>query len=477
MKTSTVNKTVEKEKKFKVPHTFIILIALIFIVSLLTYVVPAGVYDRFYDETTGRNLVDPTSYHEVEKNPTSLMGFFAASINGMVDAGYVVVLTFAVGGGFYILEKAGIISAAIRALARRLKNRGILIIPILMIVFAILDSFVGMCELTMVYVPILLPLMFAMGFDSMTACATALIGSQIGFTLALANPFTTIIGQKISGLPLMSGWEYRLILMAVFLTVGIWYISRYASRVKKDPQSSSMYEIDLKTREIQNSQSNGEDQTLNSRQKLGGLTGIAIFIIMVYGVISWGWDMPEIGGSFLAIGVIGGLIAGMSGEDICQAFIEGSGRVLEGALIIGVSRGIAVVMGNAQIQDTIVHFFGALLQNIPGYLTAVGMMVSQTIIEFFISSGSGQTVATMPIMAPLADIVGVTRQTSILALQFGDGLTNIFYPVSGYFIATLGLAKVPYEKWVKFFLPLLGIEWVLAIVAMLIAQAIQWGPF
>lgn len=477
MKTSTVNKTVEKEKKFKVPHTFIILFALIFIVSLLTYVVPAGVYDRFHDEATGRNLVDPTSYHEVEKNPTSLMEFFASGVNGMVDAGYVVVLTFAVGGGFYILEKAGIISATILALARRLKNRGILIIPILMIVFATLDCFVGMCELTMVYVPILLPLMFAMGFDSMTACATALIGSQIGFTLALANPFTTIIGQKIAGLPLMSGWAFRLVLMVIFLTVGIWYVSRYAIRVKNDPESSSMYEIDLKTREIQNSQSNGEAQTLNTRQKLGGLAGIAIFIIMVYGVISWGWDMPEIGGSFLAIGVIGGLIAGMSGEDICQAFIEGSGRVLEGALIIGVSRGIAVVMGNAQIQDTIVHFFAALLQNIPGYLTSVGMMVSQTIIEFFISSGSGQAVATMPIMAPLADIVGVTRQTATLALQFGDGLTNIFYPVSGYFIATIGLAKVPYEKWVKFFMPLLAIEWVLAIAAMLIAQAIQWGPF
>jgi uncharacterized ion transporter superfamily protein YfcC len=318
--------------------------------------------------------------------------------------------------------------------------------------------------------------MLAMGFDSLTACATALIGSQVGFTLAIANPFTTIIGQKIAGLPLMSGWGYRLILMVIYMTVAIWFVVRYAQKVKKDPKSSSMYEIDLRTREELGT-ANPEVKILNTRQKVAGLLCIALFAIMVYGVINWGWDMPEIGGTFVAIGIIGGLVAGMSGEAICSAFTEGCGRVLEGALIIGVSRGIAVVMANAQIIDTVVHFFGTLLIGVPGFLAAVGMMITQTIIEFFISSGSGQTVATMPIMAPLADLIGVTRQTAVLATQLGDGLTNILYPVSGYFIATIGLARVPYEKWVKFFFPLLGIEWILSIGAMIVAQAIQWGPF
>jgi len=468
---------VEKKKKFRVPHTFIILLALILIVAALTYIIPAGTYDRYYDEATGRQLVDPESFHEVEKNPTSIVKFFSSSVDGMVDAGYVVVLTFAVGGGFFVLEKAGIISSSIKTLAKKLKKRGIIIIPILMTVFALLDCFVGMCELTMVYVPIILPLMLAMGFDSLTACATALIGSQVGFTLALANPFTTIIGQKISGLPLMSGWEFRLILLVVYLAIAIWFVCRYAARVKKNPMSSSMYEIDLQTRMELGSNEETESKGLTVRQKIAGLVSIAIFVLMVIGVISWGWDMPEIGGSFVAIGILGGLIAGMSGDEICKAFVAGCGRVLEGALIIGVSRGIAVVMANAQITDTIVHFFGNVLIGVPSYLSAVGMMVTQTIIEFFVSSGSGQAVATMPIMAPLSDIIGVTRQTSVLALQLGDGLTNILYPVSGYFIATIGLAKVPYEKWVKFFIPLLLIEWVLSIAAMVIAQLIQWGPF
>jgi uncharacterized ion transporter superfamily protein YfcC len=311
----------------------------------------------------------------------------------------------------------------------------------------------------------------------MTACATALIGSQIGFSLALANPFTTIIGQKISGLPLMSGWQFRFILMVIFMITAVIFICRHATKVKNNPKESSMYEIDQQTKKELQSVDLSDETSMTLRQKLGGLSGVAIFIVMVYGVISWGWDMPQIGGCFVAIGILGGLIAGMSGQEICAAFTEGCGRVLEGALIIGVSRGIAVIMTNAMIIDTIVHFFAGVLHGVPAALSAVGMMVVQTILEFFISSGSGQAVATMPIMAPLADMIGVTRQTAVLALQLGDGLTNILYPVSGYFIATIGLARVPYQKWVKFFIPLLLIQWVYAVIAMIVAQLIQYGPF
>lgn len=222
----------EKLRKLKVPHTFIILLGLIMIVSALTYLIPAGKYERNFDETTGRQLVDPDSYHTVERNPTTLVQFFASPVDGMVEAGYVVVLTFAVGSGVFVLEKAGVITGAIQGLTRKLKGKGILVIPILMIIFALIDNFIGMCELTMVYVPIILPLMLSMGFDSITAAATALIGSQIGFSLGVANPFTTIIGQKISGLPLMSGWQLRLAAQVAFMTVAVIYVIRYARKVQ-----------------------------------------------------------------------------------------------------------------------------------------------------------------------------------------------------------------------------------------------------
>lgn len=463
-------------KKLRVPHTFIILMGLILFVAALTYIIPSGTYDRVYDEATGREIVDPTSYHVVDKKPTTIVQFFESPVTGMVQAGYVVALTFAVGSGVYVLEKAGVITGTIQALAKKLKKRGILVIPILMIIFALIDNFIGMCELTMVYVPIILPLMLSMGFDSLTAAATALIGSQIGFSLGVANPFTTIIGQKISGLPLMSGWQFRLAWQLVFMIIAVIFVMRHAGKVRNNPQLSPMYEIDQQTKNELGTD-NAAVITLNGRQKAAGIVAIIIFVIMVYGVISWGWDMPQIGAAFVAIGILGGVIAGMKGEQICQAFIEGSVRVLEGALIIAVSRGIAVVMSNAQITDTIIHGMATVLVGVPAVLSSVGMMISQTIIEFFISSGSGQAVATMPIMAPLSDVIGVTRQSAVIALQLGDGLTNILYPVSGYFMASIALAKVPYKKWVRFFIPLLLIQWVLAIAMMVVAQVVKLGPF
>jgi len=468
--------TTEKKRKFKMPHIFIILYAIIFVVSVLSYIIPAGEYDRVLDEATGRMIIDPNSFHIIESSPTTLMQFFEAFPKGFVDAGWVVVLTFAVCGGFYVVNKSGAIGGVIQWLVKKLKDKGIYIIPLLMIVFACIDCFIGMCELCMVYVPIILPLMLALGFDSMTACATALCGSAIGFTSALANPFTTIIGQKIAGLPLLSGWQFRLISMIVVGFIGIAYVMRYAHKVQKDPKSSIVYESDLLLKKELEEQGTTEYH-LNTRQKIAGIVSLLMFIIMIFGVFKWGWDMPEIGGIFMGMGILSGLISGMSPQEICDSFMEGCNQVLLGALIVGLSRGVSVVMNDAMITDTIIHGLASVLQNLPTSITAVGMVIVQTIMNFLIPSGSGQTVVTMPIMAPLADLVGVTRQTAVLALQYGDGFSNIFYPVSGYFMATLALGHVPYEKWMKKMLPLFGMWTATAAVFMIIAQAIQWGPF
>ena len=229
-------------------------------------------------------------------------------------------------------------------------------------------------------------------------------------------------------------------------------------------------------REELNSQGSSEYK-LTFRQKLAGIVSLCMFIIMIVGVFSWGWDMPEIGGIFMGMGILSGLISGMKFNEICDTFLEGCSQVLLGALIVGLSRGVSVIMNDAMITDTIIHALALALQNLPSGITAIGMLIVQTILNFLIPSGSGQAVVTMPIMAPLADLVGVTRQTAVLALQYGDGFSNIFYPVSGYFMATLALGHVPYEKWMKKMLPLFGLWTATAAVFMIIAQAIQWGPF
>ncbi len=465
-----------EKKKFQMPHIFIILYAIILVIAALSYILPAGEYTRVLDPNTGREIIDPNSYHVIASTPTTVMQLFQAFPSGFVEAGWVVVLTFCVCGGFYMVNKSGAIGGVITWLSNKLKDKGIIIIPILMVTFATIDCFIGMCELCMVYVPIILPLMLMLGFDSMTACATALCGSAIGFTSALANPFTTIIGQKIAGLPLLSGWQYRLISMIVVGAIGIAYVMRYASMVKKDPTKSLVYESDLELRK-QLDLDNKTEYNLNFRQKLAGIIALVLFVIMIVGVFKWGWDLPQIGGIFMAMGIVSGLVAGMTGNELCETFLEGCQQVLLGALIVGLSRGVSVVMSDAHITDTIIHGLAMVLQSLPGSVTAVGMLIVQTMLNFLIPSGSGQTVVTMPIMAPLADLVGVTRQTAVLALQYGDGFSNIFYPVSGYFMATIALGHVPYDKWIKRMLPLFGMWTLVAAVFMIIAQIIQWGPF
>ncbi len=461
-----------RKRKLTIPHIFIILLGIMLLMAVLTYIIPAGEFDRV-EGVDGRMLVVADSFHTVERNPTTFMEFFTAIPTGFVDAGWVIALTFCVGGGFVVLKKTGFIHGAISALARKLSGKGIIIIPILMITFAVIDCFIGMCELCMVYVPIILPLMLVLGFDSITACAVALCGSAAGFTAALANPFTVGIGQKIAGLPLYSGWQYRLIVLLVMTLIAIAYVMRYAKKVKKDPLLSSVYDIDQK-RELDTEAAN---VGLTVRQKLAGLSAGILFVFMIIGVFFRGYDMPEIGAIFVLIGLVSGLVSGMKGQEICDAFMEGCHDVLLGALIVGLARGISVIMNESMIIDTIVYGLSQVITGVPSAFAAVGMLTVQTLLNFLVNSGSGQTVVSMPIMAPLSDVVGVTRQTAVLALQFGDGFSNIVYPVAGYLMATLGLAKVPYEKWLKFILPLFGIWTCVGAVFLVIAQMIQWGPF
>lgn len=458
------------------PHIFVILFVFIFVVSALTYIIPAGIFDRV-EGVEGRSVIVADSFHTIDRTPVSLLDLFVSIPEGFVQAGWVIVLTFCVGGGFVVVKKTGIIHAAIGWLATKLKNKGILIVPILMTVFAIIDAFIGMPELCLVYVPLILPLALALGFDSITAAAIALCGSAAGFTAALTNPFTIGIAQKISGLPLYSGAGYRIIVLITTLTVGIIFVMRYAMKVKKNPESSMMFEMDKKIKE---QVLGGDDETLDKttlRQKLAGLSAIALFFLLIFGVFTFGWDMPQIGGIFLAIGIVSGLVAGLSGKEISESFIEGCRDVLLGALIIGIARGIIVVMSDGQIIDTVIYGLSIFVKNLPPAVTSVGMLVVQSFFNFLVPSGSGQTVITMPIMAPLADLVGVTRQTAVLALQFGDGISNIFYPTSGYFMASLALARVPWEKWAKFMFPLFMIWSGVGAIFLIIAQIIQWGPF
>lgn len=475
MNHTTKNKASKKE--LKLPHTFIILFLFIIAMAILTYIIPAGEFNRITG-AGGQKIVDPNSFHTIAKQPTSFMQLLTAVPQGFVESGFIVALTLCVGAGFAVVQKIGVIPAAVEFLATKFKDKGVYVIPILMLIFSMSDAFIGVNEMTLIYVPIILPLMLRLGFDSITACATALCGSAAGFSAAITNPFTIAIGQKISGLPLYSGWQFRVATYIVTLTVGALYIVHYAKKVQQDPLKSSMYEQDKIKREklFHELDSRGE-LVLNKRQRFAGVFAVLSLIAMLVGVLGFKWDMPQMCGMFLLIGIGSGLIAGLSGDELCDTLLEGCKDMLLASVIIGIARGISVVMTNGHIIDTVVFALAHVLKNIPSMLTVIGMLLVVTLMNFLIPSGSGKAVVLFPILSPLADVVGVTRQTAILAYQFGDGFSNILYPTSGYFMACLAIGGVSWQKWMKFFMPLFMIWTGLAAIYLIIAQFIQLGPF
>lgn len=466
-----------RKKLFKLPHTFIILTVFILIMSILSYIIPAGIYERFIADD-GRAVVDPNTFHYIKNTPVTLMQFLTSIPQGFVEAGFIIALTLCVGAGVAVVQKIGVIPAAVEYLAVKFKDKGIWVIPILMFIFSMSDAFIGVNEMCLIYIPIIMPLILRLGFDSITACAVALCGSAAGFSAAITNPFTIAIGQKISGLPLYSGWQFRVFTYFVTLSIGIIYIIRYAKKIQINPQLSSVFEEDkIKREKLLNNEEIKEHKQLNQRQKLAGIYSVLMISGMLVGVLVFKWDMPQMCAMFLAIGVGAGMIAGLDGNSICETLLTGCSDMLMGAVIIGIARGISVVMTAGNMIDTIVHFFAQMLQNFPASLTAIGMLLVVTLMNFLIPSGSGKAVVLFPILSPLADVVGVTRQTAILAYQFGDGFSNIIYPTSGYFMACISNAGVPWQKWVKFFTPLFAIWTGIAAVYLIIAQLINYGPF
>lgn len=462
------------KKPFKMPHPFVMLVVIIILVSIATYFIPTGVYDRVVNEA-GKSVVDPNSYHAVEKTPVTFMQLITSIHRGFTSAGSIIAMTIIVGGAIEILKKTGIIIAGVEFLAKKFTNNATLVIPVLMFVFAAIDAFIGMPEFCIIYLPIVMPLMIRLGFDSITAMATVLLGSTAGFTAALTNPFTIAIGQNISGLPLYSGFGYRLITFVVIYAIGAVYVMRYGKKVRLNPQSSSMYEEDFEKR--QEVSQVAASTKLNLRQKLAAVYSAAMFVTLFVLLIKLGWDIPEMSAMFLLLGVGAGIIAGLKMDEMCSAFVTGCRGMIYGAMIVAIGRGITVVMSDGNITDAVVHGLATLLTNMPPALTVLGIFLAVTIFNFFMASGSGKAVIFFPLLVPLADVLGITRQTVVLAYQFGDGFTNTMWPTAGTLNACLGIAGIPWQKWAKFYFPLICVWYAVASVFLLIAQAISWGPF
>ena len=464
-----------KKKEFKVPHTFVILFTIIIVMAVMSYIIPGGSYERYRDEATGRTLVNPESYHNVERTPASFFDVFMAIPIGFGQAQEVIFAIFIVGGAFVMVSKTGAIDAGVGKLAKYVAGNEKIIIPVFLLIFSLGGATFGMAEETIVFVPVGVMLARAMGYDRTVGCAMITLGAACGFNAGVMNPFTVGVAQQICELPLFSGIEIRIVLMIVLLIVTIIYIMRYAAKVKKDPQKGIVYDLEVEEKhEILDLSTLPE---MTNKHKLIYVVLVLGFVAIIYGVFKLSWYIPQLAATFLVMAVISSFIAGIGPSQMARNFIEGAKDITFGALVCGVGRGILVIMTTGGIMDSCVYYLASAIQAFPRNLTTVGMYIVQVIINTFIPSGSGQAAATMPIMRPLADLLGITRQTAVFAFQMGDGFTNSIIPTSSVTMAYLSVAKIPYEKWFKFIGPLMLIWLGIGVITMIIVNAMNVGPF
>jgi uncharacterized ion transporter superfamily protein YfcC len=438
------------------PHPLALLLACVVIAASLSYVLPAGEYERRPDKATGRNVVVPGSFHAVEARPVGPFATLMAVPRGMIDAGSVVFLVFLVGGAFSVIDATGAFRQGVHALARRLSHRTELIIPVVSVVFATGGAVEGMWEEIIALVPVLLLLARRVGFDALTVVAMSLGAAGVGSSFGPVNPFSVGIAQKLAELPLLSGLWFRMAVMVPALAVWVWGTMRYAARHRVPPMADDKDDVG----------------NLSSRHVLTLAALVATFVLYVYGAVQYSWGFDEMSALFLLMGIAVGLLGGLGVTGTSNAFVEGFRSMAFAAMVIGLARAIFVVLDQGRIVDTIIHAMVTPLQQLPASLFAVGMSVVQTVIALPVPSSSGRAVLTMPILVPMSDLLGLSRQVTVLAYQYGPGIAGQIAPTDGALMAILALAGVSYERWLKFCVPLCGALFVMSLAAVVVATMI-----
>ena len=471
---STQSGAPEKKKfRLKFPHPVVLMFVIVLILSLLSWVIPAGQYEMVKDVNSGRMVVDPNSYTVVDKNPITPFKFLMSFPQGMTAAAEITFFIMITGAAFGIITATGAINAGIARLAHACRHMEYLMIPLIVLVFSIGGATFGMSEENIVFVPIGIALATALGFDAMVGTVIVVMGAAVGFCAGFMNPFTIGVAQSIAELPMFSGLLYRGIIWAVLWAVTSAFIILYAKKIKADPTKSYLYGENVQRDNID--LDNIPKMTL--RQKLILIAVAAGFIFLVFGVVKLGWYITEIAALFLGMGIIAGLINGYKPAEICDKMLAGVTDIATGAIMCGIARAILFVMEESMIKDTIIHALADSISFLPKSISVLGMYMVQLIVNFLVPSGSGQAAATMPIMTPISDVLGINRQVAVLCFQFGDGFTNNILPVSGVLMATLSVAKISYEKWCKFVGKLVLIWIAIGAVFVLVGNAINYGPF
>ena len=468
-------KTIEKKFKLKVPNTYLLLFSILILIAVLTWIIPGGEYER--TTIDGREIVVQNSFKYVNSNPQGFFALFIAPLKGFVEAGMIIGFILLVGGAFNVLAKTDAINSLINKLAKAHRNSPALrrlFIPVLILMFSIGGATFGMNEEIIPFVLIIVPICLALGYDSIIGVAIPLVGAHVGFASAFLNPFNVGIAQGIADVPIFSGIGYRVICWLISTAVAILFVLYYVKKMRKNPEKSPTFKEDIERRNTENFENiYNKTSTFSLRHKIVLITFALSLVMLVVGVIKFEWFIEEISAMFFIMGIAVGIIGGLKSEDIIKGFLDGARDLVGTAIIVALARATLVISRDGHIIDTVLYGLSPYIESTSPIFASQKMFIVQAVINFFVHSGSGQAALTMPIMAPLADLAGVTRQTAILAFQFGE-YTNIIIPTSAVTMGALSMAKVPWEKWAYWVLPLQIILMLLGLLLLIPPNLIGW---
>lgn len=443
-------------KTFKFPDTYVIVAILLIIMAVLTYIVPAGVYDTVTTES-GSTMVDAESFHFVDQNATNLQGLLFSFYTGLKNNAAMIFFVMLIGGYMEIALATTSIQRGLRIMISKMAKKALFLIPLVMLFFAILGATGVLINAVVAFIPLGLAVAEVMKLDRVAAMAFLYLGTYAGFNSSFMSASSVQIAQQMADLPLLSGMSFRVVVTTVIVLVTIAYVMRYAIRVKSHPETSLMpvteYPFD-------------ENMTTEVDDKFTGRDVIILILVFgglafyVYGCIKYKWGYDYMAAIMLICCVAAGFVGKMNANEIAKTFVDGTKKMVYAGFLIGLASAISVILTDAQIIHTIIYYISIPLVLLPKALAAIFMFIINLIFNFFVSSASGQAAIVMPIMVPMADILEIPRQVAVLAYQYGDGFSNCIIPTSGVLMASLGVAKVPFQKWLKFMLPLF-LVWVL----------------
>jgi uncharacterized ion transporter superfamily protein YfcC len=466
------------KKGFHIPHPIVLIYILVILMVVLTWIIPSGEFQRVTKriQDVDRLVTVPGTYHRITQHPVGPQALLLAPIKGFQDGMLIIVFLFVIGGAFAVIQETGTVNMAIRRMASSFSRHPrfqVLIIPALMLVFSLAGSIFGMAEESIPFILVFIPLALSLGYDSLVGTAIPFLGAAAGFAAAFFNPFTVGIAQGLSGLRLYSGLPYRLLTWVIGTTVVITFVMVYAAKIKRDPTRSPVYELDKQRDSSETTISGHADTRLTWRHRAILITFLVGIVVLIYGILKLHWYMEEIAALFLALGVISGFIGGMGPSRISKGFIQGARDMVGVAFVIACGRAILIVAQDGMILDTLLFSASNFISIFPRVATAQMMFLTQAFINFFIHSGTAQAALTMPIMAPLSDLVGITRQTTVYAFQLCE-FVNPILPTSAVTMGILGVAKIPWEKWARWFLPLMLIMIVISLIMLVPPVLLNW---